>query len=873
MGTKTQYARKHTLTNTCHCLILIFPSSTGSLLHEQGRLSRDLHRLSVGGSVRGWLALLLIVAVISSGQTETISRLNYGVIFEGRGSACAIYDFWAHTFQIPFPELKKDHVEVANRDRNITCSVLDPTHIDACLTMQAALESVNDVRTKYMNNLKFLLKLAKRVMPRGQWNDTGRSRSKRSLLPFIGDISHALFGTATEKEVKQMAKHIDVLEKRNERMAKAFAQYTDDLSSFMTVSNRRHNMIRETMQDNRQAISALAHEFAAVTNTMQHSLQFSVLLNKEIYLAMTMQEALQEFLHGIHGLLQHRISPYLLPFNDIKLTRDHINERLAQANSQLSVKDMSPNDFYSSPNFLWTYKNQSLFITVKFPLITAVSHLEVFEILAVPVPFNLSSDHTTQLLNLPRYIAFTRDRHYYTFPSDKIWEQGILNAQEYNLPMHPIDEISCATSIFFDNKRTIMSSCDFRVQVNAMKPTITHINEGRYLMANISNVFLRCPSGLRQQQGCKFCILTVPCLCDISSGSSYFPPRLNHCLHNENKATILHPVNLAVLMYLFHDHQISDIYGDTAYDKLPAIQTPALSLFKHNLSEVIANDKQNDLSLKRIADAIKNDKLVFQTLADPILDQLNLQDDNDEFSWTAIIAVSDSLLTIVLGVALAILGVKVYTMSKVIATLSMVKPAECKSLVFQYTSTTPTTLTPIVIIKERDDTILYIILFFSLLTLAITFFRYMSRLSKQATIGLEITNAKSCVVIPLRLLPFCPKFYHICAEHNFGDFAVNGWFRPIFSWSKRSLTVTNLLDRSVLDIPERVELGLFMAFKLKRILRSDKVYAYVVGVHGMHAFHMRICPIDCQICAVQFQPVESPAQANASEIESDLENA
>ena len=453
-----------------------------------------------------------IMLLCNSTVSETISRVNYGVIFEGRVSASTVYDFWPHTFQVPFPDLKKGHLDQATQDRNLTCATLAPGHIESCNTMKTALQNVNDFRTKNMTNLKLSLKLAKRVMTRGAWNNTGRSRSKRSLFPFIRDISNALFGTATEKEVKQMARHIDVLEKRNKRMSKEFAQYTDDLSSFMTLANRRHMVICDTIVDNRQAISAMADEFVAVSSTMNHNLQFLVLLIKEIYLAMTMQEALQKFLQGIHGLLQNNISPFILPYKDIKETIARINKKLTNAQSQLSAKELTPTDFYSSSNFIWTFKNESLFITVKFPLISAVSHLDVFEVIPVPVPFNLSSQHTTQLLELPRYDAFTKNRHYHTFPSDHICKKGILNAQEYDLPMHPIDEESCATAVFVDNKNSVKCACDFRVRINAIKPTILHLNEGEYLVANISSLFLRCPTGLTQQPGCQFCVFTVSCM-------------------------------------------------------------------------------------------------------------------------------------------------------------------------------------------------------------------------------------------------------------------------------------------------------------------------------------------------------------------------
>ena len=44
----------------------------------------------------------------------------------------------------------------------------------------------------------------------------GDSRSKRSLLPFICQLSKSLFGTATEKDVQMLAGHIpDLIKQAN----------------------------------------------------------------------------------------------------------------------------------------------------------------------------------------------------------------------------------------------------------------------------------------------------------------------------------------------------------------------------------------------------------------------------------------------------------------------------------------------------------------------------------------------------------------------------------------------------------------------------------------------------------------------------------
>ena len=812
------------------------------------------------------MALLLICSGVVV-WAETVTKINYGVIFEETGSVCAVYDYWAHTFEVPFPGLKLNKFVKDRGNRTMTCESITSSHVVACYTMQEALNKVNEVRRRYMYNLNLSLRLAKEVMPVEKWNETSsRSRSKRSLLPFVGDISHALFGTATEKEVQQMAKHIDLLEKRNTRLTEAFSQYTDDLSSFMTVANRRHNSLRDTIQDNHQAISALAKDMSEVSTNLHHNLQFSVLLNREIYLAMSLQEGLQEFLHGIHGLLQHSLSPYILPYKDIQATIQSINSRLKQSNSQLSVKDLSPKEMYSWNNFIWTYKNDSLFITVKFPIVSPISHVQVYRIYSLPVPFNESSNHATTLLNLPEYLAMTKDRHFYSFPPNKIWEQGILNAQQNNLPMHPIAKPSCATALFFDNKQHIMENCDFRVQINVMKPTIIHINEGKYLLSNISHVFLRCPSGMRQERGCQFCVFTVPCLCDISTNSVYFPPRLNHCENDSKRTTRVHPVNLAVLSHFYREEQLFHISGDTLFEAIPAVSTPKMDLFHHNFSDFIAADNEDDLSLRRIASAIKNDKVIFQTLADPILDQLQWDDNNGSFfSWTTIITVSDTIIIVALCIAVAGLGFKVYTMSKVLAALQLAKAVEAEPFIYLIpTAPVTTTEMSIIVVKEHDNTLLYFILAMSIVTLAGVAYKRLTRVTQQATLGLEITDGIHCTIIQLTKIPFCPKFHHVCTNDNFTNLQVTGWLKPKFTWTKGNLAITNLLDKSDLQIPESLSLSPLKALKLRKILKN-KYFVYIVGMHGQYAFHMKVCPLECDRCNIELDLVENPARVQNNE--------
>ena len=67
-----------------------------------------------------------------------------------------------------------------------------------------------------------------------------------------------------------------------------------------------------------------------------------------------------------------------------------------------------------------------------------------------------------------------------------------------------------------------------------------------------------------------------------------------------------------------------------------------MQVYQHEMSKVITADKSNDLSLEKMATAVKQNKQVFQTLADPILDSLTNFGIEHTFSLTAILTYADT---------------------------------------------------------------------------------------------------------------------------------------------------------------------------------------------------------------------------------------
>ena len=80
-----------------------------------------------------------------------------------------------------------------------------------------------------------------------------------------------------------------------------------------------------------------------MSDSVEDAFDFSVHLAKDVFLAMSLQENLQEFLQGIHSLLNHKISPYIVPFSDISATISNIKKELRATKSKLKLKSLTTN--------------------------------------------------------------------------------------------------------------------------------------------------------------------------------------------------------------------------------------------------------------------------------------------------------------------------------------------------------------------------------------------------------------------------------------------------------------------------------------------------------------------------------------------------
>ncbi|KAL4232848.1 hypothetical protein ACF0H5_007535 [Mactra antiquata] len=261
----------------------------------------------------------------------------------------------------------------------------------------------------------------------------------------------------------------------------------------------------------------------------------------------------------------------------------------------------------------------------------------------------------------------------------------------FTLPLIPDNVNKCSKSLFLGNKTLINENCEFLFMLNAMQSTLRQLNDTHFLISNISTIDLVSPDKQLSIKGCKFCIITIPCNCSITTASTYIPPRLSYCHHHDVNITSLHHVNLALLQQFFKDSSLSMIQANSTYDATCNISVPQFHLFTHDFSKLVAKDFKEHLNLKKMAEASKNNKQIFTHLVDPLL-AMPVKSDNN-LSRSNIIIVICSCLTVISSTGIIVLYCKYQKLATAVFGSTLVTSTKAAVLPnFHFTTTEMTAL-------------------------------------------------------------------------------------------------------------------------------------------------------------------------------------
>ena len=114
-----------------------------------------------------------------------------------------------------------------------------------------------------------------------------------------------------------------------------------------------------------------------------------------------------------------------------------------------------------------------------------------------------------------------------------------------------VSKPSCLLGIFTDNATSITQLCNFRVLRSPFESTIFPHNSHNLIAFNSSTIIFQCVTQNVTISPCSFCIIEIPCSCDILTIYFYLSPNLQNCKTSTNKPEVLQYVNLALIELFF----------------------------------------------------------------------------------------------------------------------------------------------------------------------------------------------------------------------------------------------------------------------------------------------------------------------------------
>ena len=424
-------------TNISHLLIVLFP------LFSIGVLSF--------ASIILWMSLL---TVVSTDKVNLIQRINYGVMFEQQGSLISGSEYWIHTFQIPLP----------SKQGNVEFTQCDIVH-QHCFILNQVISQLSAIRTQVSFNINQTVDMVHKLVGHVSLDTPSKTetRLRRGLFDFIGSISKSLFGTATVQDVNRLAKHVNILIHRNNEFAKDLAHHDELLSSYMSKTNQRFDNIISGIQNNYEGIQNLTQETAKfISHFEKISIHLSGFLIKQMNETAELNKYLEEFKIAVHELVKGRLSPFLISPNMLKRTLQHIQSILNEKFTGFYLSNSSPSYYYSQAELLYTRHHKNLFVSIKFPISTFQTSLTLYKIKTYPVPINSSSNHATQVINLPQYLAISNDNRQFAELTQDFVQTCSGKETRYCIKSFPLLSSvspSCSLAIFYNDKETASTLC------------------------------------------------------------------------------------------------------------------------------------------------------------------------------------------------------------------------------------------------------------------------------------------------------------------------------------------------------------------------------------------------------------------------------
>ena len=766
---------------------------------------------------------------------------NYGAIFTYEGTFNFISHTWHHSFHIKFPQIpSQTHV-------NYTCHVCYFKDCAACSVFNMTHVESNKLRDTMKNDITKLMENAMALIPSLPNLPSGQDdRGKRTLLP-IGNILSDLFGVSSVEQVQLLQKHINLLKKNEQKLAKVFSAETQHLSSFESLTNSRLNTAMSSLETVHEQIKNLSFAEADALRAIDVNVHATALLIQQLHAGQQLKDKYKDIEQSIRLLLNGKLPISLVPRHALSKVLTNIQNMLDSTNTAMRITYNNPDYYYKQSNIIFGKHQNDILINLAIPL-SSTPTFYAYQIDTYPI-FIPKSQHATILTNMPDIFLISSDLTLQTTLSkldfQSCQQSKLTPCNKQQTFIH--GKITCPYALLFDLKTNIKDVCSYHVLTEETHQKLTKAPENHIVMTNVTHVTVACSNAPPQtMKGCTSnCIITQKCKCQYSAGNTVIPPNLISCYNTSDSSDIHYPTNLAILQEFFSDDTHDSINSNSLLPEQLNINIPPIKLYDHSFNSLIASDHVTKHKLEKLADDAKQNKVSYANLAEAMEDNLPILSTDSQWSTLTIpyIALAMSVASLVMNIFLY------YKMRTLTVALALIKPTTASPItlppLIYGSSTSVTTIATITCPFPWTQAIIYtlIITLGALLTSKLfkllASFMFLNH-NNSSTLNLYLTGSGKCLLVPIITLPECPAAYSANNNCNINTLSLqfSGCYpRLRIVWG--NVTIMSHITQNSVELPTMITINPILAWKLKHVLNSPYCTHFLLQ-HDYFLHYLRI---------------------------------
>lgn len=259
--------------------------------------------------------------------------------------------------------------------------------------------------------------------------------TKRSILPIVGEIFSALFGTVSESDLENINSNINILANNQQQIIHDL-QYSISVLNLTQIEVAKN---RKSLIELVSMINGLDSEIKTISNQIN---QRYLKLEKFMYTYLQVQTIIAEIKIAIQNVLEYfdnlKLELSMLSMNHLSvntISPTQLKSMLKEIKDQLPIGYKLPQD--PDSNLWYYYKNlqcttyiqdNKIQIILNIPLLNTKHTYEIYKVINIPIPIKTNQSTDNNLVINTQYtlesdaFMITKDRSYYS----------LLNNEEFN---------------------------------------------------------------------------------------------------------------------------------------------------------------------------------------------------------------------------------------------------------------------------------------------------------------------------------------------------------------------------------------------------------------------------------------------------------